>query len=139
MDTNITQRVNAWLNGSFDEATKNEIKKTQAENPDELTDALIATGVVHITAASGMNVTLVAGAMFLVFASFLQRKTAILVSVVSIWFYAVIAGFDPSITRATIMASIAFSAALLGRQHAGWYGLFLTGCVMLFCKSCDTC
>jgi phosphoglucomutase len=39
MDTNITQRVNAWLNGSFDEATKNEIKKTQAENPDELTDA----------------------------------------------------------------------------------------------------
>ena len=39
MDTNITQRVNAWLNGSFDEATKNEIKKIQAENPDELTDA----------------------------------------------------------------------------------------------------
>jgi phosphoglucomutase len=39
MDTNITQRVNAWLNGSFDEATKNEIKRIQAENPDELTDA----------------------------------------------------------------------------------------------------
>lgn len=39
MDTNITQRVNAWLNGSFDEATKNEIKKIQTENPDELTDA----------------------------------------------------------------------------------------------------
>ena len=39
MDTSITQRVNAWLNGSFDEATKNEIKKIQTENPDELTDA----------------------------------------------------------------------------------------------------
>ncbi len=39
MDTSITQRVNAWLNGSFDEATKNEIKRIQAEHPDELTDA----------------------------------------------------------------------------------------------------
>ena len=28
-----------WLNGSFDEATKNEIKKLEAENPDELTEA----------------------------------------------------------------------------------------------------
>jgi len=39
MDTSITHRVNAWLNGSFDEATKNDIKRIQAEHPDELTDA----------------------------------------------------------------------------------------------------
>lgn len=39
MDTKIRDRVNMWLNGSFDEATKNEIKKLEAENPDELTEA----------------------------------------------------------------------------------------------------
>lgn len=39
MDTIIRERVNAWLNGSFDEATKNEIRKAEAENPDELTEA----------------------------------------------------------------------------------------------------
>lgn len=39
MDTKIKDRVNMWLNGSFDEATKNEIKKLEAENPDELTEA----------------------------------------------------------------------------------------------------
>jgi phosphoglucomutase len=39
MDTIIKQRVNAWLNGPFDEATKNEIKKAEAENPNELTEA----------------------------------------------------------------------------------------------------
>lgn len=39
MDTKIKERVDIWLNGSFDEATKNEIRKIQAENPDELTDA----------------------------------------------------------------------------------------------------
>ena len=37
MDTKIKDRVNVWLNGSFDEATKNEIKILDAENPEELT------------------------------------------------------------------------------------------------------
>lgn len=99
--------------------------------PDSLSEALVKTGVIHITAASGMNVTLVAGAMFFLFSKVLSRKAAILISVLAIWFYAAVAGFDASITRASIMATIAFSAAILGRQHAGWYALFLTGCIMV--------
>lgn len=39
MDTRIKERVDSWLNGAFDEATKAEIKKIQTQNPDELTDA----------------------------------------------------------------------------------------------------
>jgi phosphoglucomutase len=39
MDTLILEKVNTWLNGSFDEATKNEIKKLQAENEKDLADA----------------------------------------------------------------------------------------------------
>jgi len=35
----IEQKVAAWLNGNFDEATKNEIRKMQAEHPSELADA----------------------------------------------------------------------------------------------------
>ncbi|MCC6288091.1 MAG: phospho-sugar mutase [Chitinophagaceae bacterium] len=39
MDAKIKDRIDTWLTGSFDEATKAELKKIQAENPDELTDA----------------------------------------------------------------------------------------------------
>ena len=39
MDTNIKERIDVWLKGSYDEATKNEIKRIQAEHPDELPDA----------------------------------------------------------------------------------------------------
>lgn len=39
MDKNIEQKVDTWLNGNFDEATKAEIKRMQAENPDELTES----------------------------------------------------------------------------------------------------
>ena len=39
MDALILEKVNTWLNGSFDPATKNEIKKLQAENEKDLADA----------------------------------------------------------------------------------------------------
>ncbi|MCO5237584.1 MAG: phospho-sugar mutase [Chitinophagaceae bacterium] len=39
MDTTVQERVNMWLNGLFDEATKEEIRRLQAENPEELTEA----------------------------------------------------------------------------------------------------
>jgi phosphoglucomutase len=39
MDEAIQQRVQAWLNGNYDEATKEEIRKLATENPGELADA----------------------------------------------------------------------------------------------------
>lgn len=39
MDAAIQDKVNAWLNGNFDQATKDEIKKLQAANENELADA----------------------------------------------------------------------------------------------------
>jgi phosphoglucomutase len=39
MDAAIQERINAWLNGNYDQATKDAINKSQKENPDELADA----------------------------------------------------------------------------------------------------
>ncbi len=39
MDAAIQTKVDNWLNGNFDTATKEEIKKLQAEQPNELADA----------------------------------------------------------------------------------------------------
>lgn len=39
MDTNIQEKINKWLNGNYDEATKSEIKNLQDNNQDELADA----------------------------------------------------------------------------------------------------
>ena len=38
MEAVIQDKVSAWLNGNFDQATKDEIRKLQAENPNELTE-----------------------------------------------------------------------------------------------------
>jgi phosphoglucomutase len=39
MDAAIQERVQTWLSGNYDEATKKEIEKIKAENPKELADA----------------------------------------------------------------------------------------------------
>ena len=39
MDAAIQEKVDSWLNGNFDQATKDEIKRLQKENPNELADA----------------------------------------------------------------------------------------------------
>src|SRR5687768_13243173 len=39
MDAAIQSKVNTWLNGNFDQATKDEIIKLQKENPNELAEA----------------------------------------------------------------------------------------------------
>jgi phosphoglucomutase len=39
MESAIKEKINVWLTGSFDEDTKNEIRKLQIENEKELTDA----------------------------------------------------------------------------------------------------
>src|SRR2546423_10507573 len=39
MDAAIQSKINAWLNGNFDQPAKDEIIRLQKENPDQLADA----------------------------------------------------------------------------------------------------
>lgn len=98
----------------------------------EFINNLRFAGVMHVIAASGMNITMVAGFLSSIFMLFLKRQTALFASVLGIVFYAFLAGMQPSIIRASIMGALVFSSQILGRQSLGAYGLFLTGFIMLF-------
>lgn len=99
--------------------------------PQNFTDALRLTGVFHVIAASGMNVTIIGGFLASICAYFLPRKLALIASMSGIIFYAILSGLEPSIIRASCMGIIVFSAQILGRQTLAWYGLLLTGYTML--------
>lgn len=94
--------------------------------------ALQSAGVMHVIAASGMNVTMVAGALLAIFSRFLSRRKAIIISLIGLVIYDTIAGFEPSIVRASFMAGFAFLGSLLGKQRFSLYLLFLTAYLMLF-------
>jgi competence protein ComEC len=99
--------------------------------PQYFTDQLRIAGVTHVIVASGMNVTMTAGALYFIFGRFLRRRIALPVTLGGIIFYIMIAGIQPSIIRAGIMAAIAFMAGMGGRQRLPLYILFLTGAIML--------
>lgn len=99
-----------------------------------MADAFRSTGVLHVVAASGMNVTLVGGFLFAVFSRIFTRRGAILISISGIFYYALLAGFEASIIRASIMASIAFTATLLGRQNQAFLALIFTGWIMIMLR-----
>ncbi len=100
--------------------------------PETFSDALRTVGVFHVVAASGMNVSFVAGALLALFGKIFRRPIALVAGICGIVFYAFVAGFEPSIVRAAIMAVVAFSASLLGRQYLALFGTAFAGYVMLF-------
>lgn len=92
---------------------------------------LKSVGVLHVIAASGQNVSIVAAMLLLVLERIVKRRLALLFTILGVVFYASIAGFDPPIVRASIMAVFAFGALLTGKQNSGIYILFITGFLMV--------
>lgn len=73
---------------------------------------LQATGVTHVIAASGMNVTMVAGFLIVFFCRFFTRKIAISLSLLGLILYTIFAGLQSSIVRATLMGMCLFVSQL---------------------------
>ncbi len=73
--------------------------------PKDLHKAFVATGQVHLIAASGMNVAIIAGMLLLIFRLIPRcpRWMAFGVSSVGVLIYGVATGFPPSILRAVVM------------------------------------
>lgn len=99
--------------------------------PDGFVADLQVGGLMHVVAASGMNVSLVSGALYSLLVYIWPRRVAIVVSLAGVWFYAFVAGLEASIVRATIMGSMLLVGQLVGKQYTVLYGLVLTGLGML--------
>jgi len=99
---------------------------------EEFFNNLRTTGVLHVIAASGMNVTLFGGFISGVLGFFLKRQIALFLSIFGILFYVVLAGFEASIIRAAIMGILVFSSQILGRQRLSIYSLLLAAYLMIF-------
>lgn len=100
--------------------------------PKDFADNLRTSGVLHVVAASGMNISMVGAFASSIFAFFLRRQIALVVSILVIIFYAFLSGLEPSIIRASIMGILVYTAQILGRQGLATYGLFLAGFTMLY-------
>jgi competence protein ComEC len=93
-----------------------------------------SSGLSHVVAASGYNVTVVSGAVMIVLKRLIGRKLAIPFGIVCISLYVLIAGASAAVVRAGIMAGLALLGILLGRKADAWILFAATIWLMLFIR-----
>ena len=80
-------------------------------------EATRVSGVSHIVAASGYNVTILSIAINKFF-FFLPKRLKLIASLIVIWMFAVLSGFSASIVRACMMGSVSIIALFFGRSNS---------------------
>ena len=91
--------------------------------PGDLYDDFRTTGLAHIVAVSGSNVSVLAALAFALLIPALGRRWAVLPAGLLVGTYVVMAGASASVVRAGIMAAILLVGEWIGRPQSGLPGL----------------
>ena len=100
------------------------------DQPPEMLDRFRRTGLSHLTAVSGQNVTLILMAMAPALALIPGRSRSAITVMVIAWFV-VITRLEPSILRAGVMAALAVVARAGGREGSPLRMLALAVCMLI--------
>lgn len=102
--------------------------------PESFWQKLKSTGTAHVVVASGTNVTMTAGFLIGVLTVFLKRRQAVWFTLLGIFAYVIVSGFDAPIVRAGIMGSILLYGQQTGKVINTWRILIYSGLLMLLIK-----
>ncbi len=129
----IADRIDSYASGEGKELLKGIATGDMSGFSDEMYYAFIDSGISHVTAVSGMNVTmLVAFVMFMFSFSVLSRKIRAVVSIIAVMVYAIITGLSPSIIRASVMIILTLVALLLDRKDDEITSTTFAAAIILF-------
>lgn len=98
--------------------------------PEDLLTDFSTTGLTHIIALSGFNITIIAGAL-MVWMKRLPIKLRINFTIITIIAFVLLTGASPSVIRAAIMGILILLATFLGRTSDITISLLLTAVVMI--------
>ncbi len=103
-----------------------------SELPKQLKDNFSKTGMTHIVAVSGYNVSIIAEYLiwFFIFIG-LWRKQAFWAAVLGIILFVAMTGFSSSAVRAGVMGTLLIWAAKNGRLANSWNAIIFAGAIML--------
>ena len=85
----------------------------------------------HILAVSGMQVTYIISVMYFLFKNGLGKRKTRIIIIISLIFYTILTGFQPSIVRASIMGILVIVADLVYRKSDFLTSIFFSLLIML--------
>lgn len=127
---NIMQKISRLLPEPQASLLSGILLGVKKELPLSFAEALKNTGTMHVVVASGYNITVVAWAISYVVLAWVSRRWALPIIFCSIVAYTLMAGAEPPIIRAAIMAGLAFTAQFFGKQYNGLWAIWLAGAGM---------
>ena len=99
--------------------------------PQSILEDFNHTGLSHILAISGFNISL----LIQIFANFFKnfsRKKRFWFTFIGIVFFTLLTGFSPSVLRAAFMGSLVVFAGFMGRKPQVLLSLCMSGAIMVF-------
>lgn len=110
----------------------------RSQFPPEAHEAFRRAGVYHILAVSGFNVGLIASAIFAGLALLrLPRRLAALAAILLLVGFAMVVGGEPSVVRATLMATVLLLGLLVAREASLFNSVALAGLLLLVWRPGD--
>ncbi|MCF7846111.1 MAG: ComEC family competence protein [Candidatus Peribacteraceae bacterium] len=100
--------------------------------PDVVLEDFNTTGLTHIIAISGYNISLVIAFITALFGSFVPRRLQFPLAIIFVTSFTLLVGAGPAVVRAAIMGLLAFFALTSGRQYHVGLAFVLTAAVMVF-------
>ena len=130
------KKLDILLEGNSERGVAQAILLGQKKSLDKETKmAFSKTGVSHLLAVSGLHVGIIFHIVILLLNRSINYKrltpTTGSISIIIIWFYALITGLSPSVLRASLMFSLYILGDLFNRQVNIFNIIFTTGCVLL--------
>lgn len=100
--------------------------------PQYIKETFVTTGLLHILAASGMNVAFIFSMMFFILSFFkIPYRINIITSAITVIIYAAMTGFPPSIIRALIMLEFVILGKLINKEANSLSLLSFAALIML--------
>lgn len=103
--------------------------------PDDIKENFINSGLLHLLAASGLNVALILSMwFFVIYFLNIPYKIKIVSGLCVIFIYSLMTGFPPSIIRACVMLALILIGKLMYREADGVSLIFCAGILILIFK-----
>ncbi|HBC72238.1 MAG: ComEC/Rec2-related protein [Candidatus Amesbacteria bacterium GW2011_GWB1_47_19] len=117
----LSGRIQSWLGGDEGALAAGILMGGSGSFTAEGKENFRKTGLLHVVAASGYNVSVVAGWAMVAGAGWLGRRRVIIFVILSIVLYVIMAGAGAAVIRAGIMGILTWTGLAYGRKSdAGW-------------------
>ncbi|MDI6751381.1 MAG: DNA internalization-related competence protein ComEC/Rec2 [bacterium] len=104
-----------------------------SEIPEELKDAFVETGTIHIMVVSGLNLVILAWFFFVLFKAVgLGRKSSGIIIAALLFFFTLVTGASPPVLRAFVMVAAYLFSCILDRDIDPINSLALSAIILLF-------